>query len=192
MEISDIKARMTVLGIKQVQLANALNLSPDQISKSFSGIRRFTAAEMDIIRAMLAETPPITLDGALPTRGVPIIGSVAAGNWREAIEKPLGHVPMPAADMPPNAVALRIEGDSMDLLVKDGGTIIFDPDDKSLYPDRYYVVVNGGGEATFKQFRADPARLVPCSTNPAHREMIIGGGDDFQIVGRVIWYAGRL
>ena len=55
--------------------------------------------------------------------------------------------------------------------------------------DVLYVV---DGEATFKQFKADPARFVPCSTNPAHREIRIGSGQAFELLGRVIWKASRM
>ena len=187
----EIKADMKAKGIKQVHLANALGLTPDQISKSFAGLRRFTAAEMDVIRGMLANTAGGDVQGALPTREIPIVGIVPGGNWREAIQQPLGSIPMPADDIPPEARALRVVGDSMDKLVGDGGTVIFIPNDRDLYPDRYYVVINAEGETTFKQFKADPARLVPCSNNPKHRDIMMGDGN-FEIVGRIEWYAGRL
>jgi repressor LexA len=53
-------------------------------------------------------------------------------------------------------------------------------------------VVMVDGEATFKQFKADPARFVPCSTNPAHQDIRIGSGQAFELVGRVIWKASRM
>jgi repressor LexA len=101
-------------------------------------------------------------------------------------------MPAPSPDLPLNACALDVEGDSMDLIVPDGGRIIFDPDDRALFPKRFYVVLNGAGETTFKRFFADPARLEPCSTNPAHKVIVLGDGEPFTIVGRVIWQASRM
>lgn len=186
-----VMRRMRELGLKQVDLANALGMNnPNKISKTFSGERQFKIPEMDILRGLLAETPAPPLPGTSATRRVPVIGSVAAGNWREAIQQPLGTIEIPADD-PDDAVGLKVIGDSMNKIVGDGGTAIFSPSDRSLYPDRYYVVLNGDGETTFKQFKADPARLVPASTNPEHKEILIEDGG-FQIVGRVIGYHGRL
>lgn len=136
-------------------------------------------------------------DPELPGRGngaqlgsIPIVGAVQGGNWREAVKRSAASMPRPDPSVPPEAFALRVTGDSMDELVEDGGTVIVDPQDKDLFPGRYYVVMNGDGETTFKRFMADPARLVPCSTNPVHKEIPIGSR--FEIVGRVIWRASRM
>lgn len=171
----------------QVKLAELIGIEANKVSKILSGERKVTVAEMDVIRAVLCDDSPATP----PLRAIPIIGQVAAGNWREAVEHTASYMPQPDPSTPPRAFALRVTGDSMDHYVDDGGTVIVDPDDKALYPGRFYVIINGDGETTFKQFQADPARLVPCSSNPAHQEILIGGGS-FDVVGRVIWRASRM
>lgn len=178
-----VKRRMREKGLKQVDLANALGVLPNKITKAFYGERQFKLAEMDILRALLAEDDAPPPPGK-PTVKIPVVGDVPGGNWREARQNPIGHI-TPPDDTPPNALALRVTGDSMDKFVRDGGYVIFDPDDRSLFPGLLYVVMNGDGETTFKQFLADPARLEPCSNNPEHKAIIIGDGT-FQIVGRVI------
>lgn len=189
MELPEIKERMARKGLRQVDLVNATGLTPTKVSLALKGERQFKYAEMVVIEAMLADAPgPIEQAGA---RGLPIIGEVPGGNWKEAIQRPLGWMPSPDPSLPANSWALRVSGDSMDRYVDDGGTVIVDPDDKALYPGRFYVILNGEGETTFKQFQHDPARLVPCSTNPDHKEMLIGE-EGFQIVGRVIWRASRM
>lgn len=184
MTIDEIKAAMKAKGMTQIQLANAMGLNnPNKISLSLAGKRQIKAREMEQIKAILAPAATAETAGS-PTRRIPVIGYVAAGNWREAIQQSMQSLPVPE-DTPPNAVALRIVGDSMNKFVQDGADVIFDPDDRSLFPGRLYVVLNAEGEATFKQFLADPARFEPCSTNPKHKPIIIGD-DSFQIVGRVI------
>lgn len=186
-----VKRRMQEKGLRQVDLANAIGANnPNKISKAFSGERQFKVHEMDILRSLLAEDPPSEVVGSA-VREVPVIGSVSAGSWREAIQRPMGSIYMKSSETPPNAVALDVDGDSMNLVIKDAQTVVFDPDDKSLFPDKYYVIMNVDGDTTFKQFKVDPARLVPCSSNPLHKEIMIGQGD-FEIVGRVIAYYGRL
>lgn len=184
-----LRALMKEQGKRQVDLANLLGIDPTAVSKIFKGIRAIQHREMPVIRAWLGQSEPVALPASA---AIPIIGQVAAGNWREAVSDPIGSLPSPDRSIASEAFGLRVEGDSMNKIVDDGGTVIVDPSDKALYPNRYYVVLNESGETTFKQFALDPARLLPCSTNPEHREIVIGDGSQFSIVGRVIWQASRL
>jgi repressor LexA len=193
MDIDIIKARMEAVGLKGKDLAEGIGISPDKVSKSLKGTRAFKADEVDSIRELLRINDPIPV--APHGRTIPILGMVSAGRWQEAIaaEKPGGGERMPVFDphTPKNAFAVHVSGDSMDRIVEDGGTIIVDPDDRALYPKRYYIVRNGHGDTTFKQYLDEPARLRPCSTNPAHRDILIGE-EAFEIVGRVIWRGSRM
>lgn len=187
MELGEIKDRMRERGLTQADVGAQLGLTQVQMSKSLSGTRRFTVPEMDRLRHILTDDAP---DRA-PLRSIPVIGMVVAGNWREAIQQARDVMPAPDPRLPKRAFGLEVVGDSMDLLVEEGGFVVVDPDDRALFPDRYYVILNAEGEATFKQFKADPARLVPCSTNPIHREISIGG-EPFEVIGRVVWRSSRL
>lgn len=170
--------------MSQAELARRIGLDQNKLNKSLTGKRRITVAEMEAIRVALGTAQPIA-------RSIPVIGQVAAGNWKAALQHPIDAMPSPDPAIPPHAFALRVVGDSMDLLVNDGGTVIIDPDDRVLFSNRFYVILNGEGEATFKQFKADPARLVPCSSNSEHREILLNG-EPFEVVGRIIWRASRM
>lgn len=119
---------------------------------------------------------PITL--------VPLIGTIAAGNWREAIQDPIEMIP--ASGVGPNSFALRPEGDSMDRLVGDGAIVIVDPDQLDLLEGKLYAMMNGEGETTFKRYRNDPPRLEPVSNNPDHKAIPLGR-EPFTVIGRVVW-----
>lgn len=130
----------------------------------------------------------------LPARMVPVLGKIAAGNWREAIESgnldaPVGYIPAPYGST--NAYALQPDGDSMDLVVPDGGIIIIDPEQIELRDGNIYAVMNDDAEATFKRFKADPPRLEPCSSNPVHQPIALGR-EPFRVLGRVIWQGSPL
>ena len=58
------------------------------------------------------------------------------------------------------------------------------PDDFELRDGKFYAVMKDG-ETTFKRFRANPARLEPCSSNPAHGAIAIGR-EPFTVIGRVV------
>jgi repressor LexA len=184
MDPEDILQLLDQRGMSQSELARRIGLEQNKLNKSLNGKRRITTQEMSAIREVLGAAEPVS-------RSIPVIGQVAAGNWREAVHHPIDALPSPDPHIPARAFALRVMGDSMDLLVDDGATIIVDPEDKVLFNDRYYVVLNSDGEATFKQFKADPARLTPCSSNRAHREILLGG-EPFEVVGRIIWRASRM
>jgi repressor LexA len=181
-----IKARMAERGLKQVDVANLLGIGPEKVSLSLAGRRRFTVGEMDRLRQILSADAPAEQPAA---RTIPVIGQVAAGAWREAVQTTTATMPSPDPNIAGNAFALDIVGDSMDKVVQDGGRVIVEPDDKALFPKRLFVVLNDQGETTFKRFQADPARLDPCSSNPKHKPIMIGSGEGFTVVGRVTWIA---
>jgi repressor LexA len=167
---------------RQAAVARALGLEADKVNKSVRGTREWSAREVDAIRAMMrAELE----QSAEPVRFIPLLGNVPAGSFREAVKNARGHIPVPAGSVAANAYALYPEGDSMDLVITPGSMIILDPDDRDLYPGRLYVIQNQSGETTFKKYEADPARLVPCSSNPAHKDIVIGR-EPFDVLARVV------
>lgn len=184
MDIHEIRARMKERNYNQGDLANLLGIDPTAISKRLTGKRPFKHDEMMKVEAWLGYEGSDPELPATNVRIIPIIGLVAAGTMKEALQQPLGDMPVPAST-PNGAIALRVDGDSMDLEIEDGGTVIVDRDDRTLFPGRLYVVVNDEGEATFKQFESDPARLIPRSTNPSHTTIFIGDGTMFKVFGRV-------
>lgn len=144
------------------------------------------------IAAALGVKPIDLIGGApdvMPIRMVPLVGKIAAGNWSEAIEDPIGTVPAPVGG--PNAFALRPDGDSMDLIVGPDSYIVVDPDEFELRDGKVYAMKNGDGETTFKRFRAEPPRLEPCSSNPEHKPIPFGR-EPLTTIGRVVWQGSEL
>jgi SOS-response transcriptional repressor LexA len=183
MDANDIKLELRRRNMSQRDLAEAVGMSEDRLSKSLAGRRMFRLDEMDAIRAELA---PADTRNRIPT--IPLLGKVPAGKPQEAIEYLIRHISAPDPDTPPNAYALVVSGNSMNLVVNDGTILIIDPDDKSLWPGRRYVVeTEADHKATFKEFQADPARLVPLSSDDEHKDILLGS-EPIVILGRVIGY----
>lgn len=122
-------------------------------------------------------------------RVVPLIGEIAAGNWQEAVEMTTERQAVPADLRGKSLFALRPRGDSMNKVVAEGGFIVVDPSQTELIDGKFYAVMNGEGETTFKQFSTDPLQLQPCSTNPEHKPIAVGS-EPFTVVGRVV-YSGQ-
>ncbi|MDV3479859.1 LexA family protein [Sphingobium yanoikuyae] len=185
--LAELKLQVAEKRFTQKALADHLGIAPPRIAEMLQGQRRIQPHELPKLvdwLGMQEDRPPAA-------RPIPLLGEVPGGNWREAVRQSRRSIPSPDPSMPSSAYALRVVGDSMDLHVPDGAMIIVDPADLDLWPGRFYVVQNADGETTFKQYQESPARLVPCSSDPSHREMPISGGD-FRVVGRVIWRASRM
>jgi repressor LexA len=168
-------------------LAGAIGLDENKLSKSLGGTRRFQASELAAIEREFAP-----LDQASPLRKIPLLGKVPAGRPTPAEQRDGRWIAVSDPETPPNAYALTPEGDSMDLVVPRGValTLIIDPDDKALWPGRRYVVQTEDGRTTFKEFQADPARLVPCSSNDEHQDIMLGD-EPVLVLGRVWSYTLR-
>lgn len=183
MNTDQIKLELRRRNLSQRDLAEAVGMSENHLSKSLAGKRQFKLSEMDAIRA---ELTPEDVAARIPT--IPLLGKVPAGKPQEALEYLVRHISAPDPETPPNAYALIVSGNSMNLVVPDGTVIVIDPDDKALWPGRRYVVgTEDEHRTTFKEFQADPARLVPVSSDDEHKDMLLGA-EPIVILGRVIGY----
>lgn len=180
MDIETLKKLMKEHGETQAGMARMLGITPDKFSKTLSGTRQLKLEEANKLASYFGSSES-NLDQV--TSLLPIIGLVSAGSWREAVEHARGYMPSPDKTLSRDAFVVQVEGDSMDLVAKEGDGIIVDPRDLDLMHGRYYIIRNGEGETTFKRYMDNPARLEPCSTNPLH-EPIYPGRDSFTVVGR--------
>lgn len=173
---------MEELGAKMVPPVHFTTIAKIERSQ-----RRLTSEMLSAIAEALDVDPRELIDqvpAMLPVRSIPIVGKIAAGNWREAVQDPQGHIAIPIGGA--NAFALEPEGDSMDKVVKGGRVlVIVDPDRLDLRDGLLYAIMNNEGETTFKQFRSEPPRLEPLSNNPAHVAIPLGR-EPFTVIGEVV------
>lgn len=178
MDIDQLKALMKEHGETQAGLARLLKITPDKLSKTLSGKRSLRLEEANILSAYFGLDKPKEAPVMLP-----IVGLVSAGAWAEGFENIMGYMPSPDKSLSRDSFVVIVEGDSMDLVAKPGEGIVVDPRECDLVSGRYYVVRNGEGETTFKQYKDNPSRLEPCSTNSEHKT-IYPGREQFTVVGR--------
>lgn len=173
--------------VQPSQIAELLNIPRSRVTEMRNRKRRVQQQEMPILVEFLkmGEAAAVLPEGAIPVTGIPHLGEVPAGPWREAIKSSSRYIPAPQPGMPDSAYALTVTGNSMDKVAHDGATIIIDPEDRDLFDRWFYVIRNGDGEVTFKQYRENPARLVPCSNDPAH-QVIPVASREYEVIGRVI------
>lgn len=130
-----------------------------------------------------------------PTVEVPLYGTIAAGWGDEPIETDETYPLMvPLRDRYPHAFMLRVRGNSMDKVIKDGMLALIDPDSELHENDIVAAFINGN-EATLKRYvpLANGIMLSPDSFDPTYKEEIIDFADPAQdpwkIVGKLVWFA---
>lgn len=163
----------------QADISRLLEITPDKVSKMLAGKRRLKLEEANKLARYFGT---VSNEDDLATL-LPVVGLISAGSWREGFEQVRGYMPSPDKSLSRDAFVVIVEGDSMDLIAKEGDGIIVDPRDLDLLPGRYYIIRNSDGETTFKRYMDNPARLEPCSSNPVH-QTIFPGRDEFTVVGR--------
>ncbi len=178
MDVETLKRLMNERGETQAGIARLLGIAPDKMSKTMAGKRELKLSEANTLRRYFG------LDATENSATMlPVVGLISAGAWREGFETIMGYMPSPDRALSADAFVVIVEGDSMDKVAEEGEGIIIEPRDRELVSGRYYVVRNGDGETTFKQYRENPARLEPCSNNPEHKAIMLGV-DEFTVVGR--------
>lgn len=181
-----IKELRNAASLTQDQLAKLAGTTKNQLIKLESGGRRLSdhwAQRLAPHLGVQAYELFMPENAQTPLRFVPLVGTISCGNWQDAVEQPEGHVPAISKGM--NVFALRAQGDSMDKLIEPDGYVYVDPDDTDLIDGKIYAVINEAGESSAKQYRANPARLAPCSNNPEHKETVVGS-DPFTVIGRIM------
>lgn len=128
----------------------------------------------------------IRIAGRTATRTLPVIGTVAAGPLREALEEAEDSIQLDAALVrDEGAFVLRVSGDSMiDVHIINGDLAVVRP--QSTADNGDIVVALLGGEATLKRFfrQGDQIRLQP---ENSRLEPIILTSDsgDLRLLGKV-------
>jgi SOS-response transcriptional repressor LexA len=188
--LAELRVQVASRKFTQKSLSDHLRIAPARVTEVLKGERRIQQDEMPKVAEWLGMSEISVeeahiLEGAIPITSIPLLGEVPGGPWREAVHSCHNYIPAPQPGIPKSAYALKVSGDSMDKVVRDGATIIIDPEDRDLFDKWLYVVRNDDGEVTFKQYRENPARLVPCSKNPDHKITPVSDRD-YDIIGRVI------
>jgi repressor LexA len=117
-------------------------------------------------------------------RMLPLIGRVAAGPPREALQDIESSIPVPDDWVQgiPDAFLLRVAGESMAPAIQPGDLVVVRPQARADNGDVVVAVIYG--EATVKTFRRVGDRVVLIAENPDYQDIEVN--DDFLINGKVI------
>ena len=202
--LSNVRRLIQEKGLKLKDLAQMLNKSAAQVS-SFAGegahknigdqIAREIELALDLPRGYLDS--PHDNAGINGTnigaagRKLPVIGSIAAGAWCEAVDsfdtnnaEEWIEAPGPVG---PNAFILRVEGISMEPLFMEGDKVVIDPAREAL-PGHYVAARRASDQGvTLKQLRQEGSEHYLYAVNPDWQERIIRLTEEWHICGRARW-----
>jgi phage repressor protein C with HTH and peptisase S24 domain len=161
-------------------------------TESLAKIMQATGASLDEFVSMLAgETANGARRAAGRAFGIPLLGfaQAGAGGYFDDAGFPVGHgwdlIEFPAG-VPEGSYALKVQGDSMLPLYRDGDVLIVQPDAGIRRGDRV-VVKTTGGEVMAKILARRNAQIVELtSVNPDHPDRSVPVGE-VEWLARILW-----
>ncbi len=119
---------------------------------------------------------------------VPIYEEVSAGEGREIFGEEIGTVLVPRRLGRKSVVAIKVRGNSMEPALVDGSIIGVDTDQKELRHGKIYVLyIPYKGAVVKRIFFSEEGRIMAKSDNMEYPDLILDGGENVHVVGRVIW-----
>jgi repressor LexA len=123
--------------------------------------------------------------GGFNTQPVPYYGRIHAGEPALLPENRESYITLDRRFLPsPTAFFLRVKGDSMvGKCIADGDYVLVNPDPRAQEGD--IVAARLGAEATVKTYTLRDGKVVLRAANPNERDITVGVGDDFTVLGVV-------
>lgn len=181
--------------LSQTKLAKSAKVSQQLISRLESGIDLTTKKLPEIARALGVSVYDLDENYA-PEDGTgvisaPLISWVSAGAFRKP-EVPVSDLSSSdkaftlGLDPEGEWIALKVEGDSMDLISPPESIVFVNLKDRRLVANACYVIADEEGGSTYKRYRPDPARWEPVSANKKdHDTFYVKGDRGPRVIGRV-------
>lgn len=128
-DMSNLKRYREKAGLSQTALAERVGTTQPQILRLESGARKLTKEWAQRIAPALQTTPEVLLFGEGISRGMPVMGHIEAGQFRDislldqSDERPTISVSRDERFPDSDQYALQVSGDSMDQLFPDGSYV---------------------------------------------------------------------
>lgn len=188
--------------LSQQALAELARTSQPQIKRLEAGERKLSKEWAERLAPHLGVTPELLMFEKQPQEqldiiGLPVMGIIRAGDWRDIsildteTEPEVIHVARDPRYPHARQYALLVSGDSMDQKFPDGSYVICADFGETglhlksgmiLHIERHLAGMQLV-ETTLKEVRLERGRkiLVPRSSNPAHKPVVMDGGEDTEI-----------
>ena len=181
------------------EIGTAVNLSSSStVHAHLKALEEQGQIQRDAVLTRAIKVVATTLSGARPQGknivNVPIIGTVAAGKPRLAMEDVEDVFPLPQDFATGESFMLQVKGDSMiEDGIHEGDYVVVrrqqSADNGETVVAMVYDEASGGSEATVKRFFKERARI---RLQPANKRMKPMYFDDVQIAGKVVGLVRRM
>lgn len=195
-------------GLTQEELGKYIGVKKAAIMKYEKGnVKNMKRSSIEILSKLFNVTPSylmcldenennIKIQDVIKPQKVPVLGKISAGLPLYADEQLDGYMMAPETIIKEGIeyFYLRVQGDSMNTKFNDGDLVLVQKQDTLENGEIGAIRVNGF-DATVKRFKTqgDLIILEPMSTNPIHTVQIYNPKDvDIKIIGKVIWYMGKI
>lgn len=205
-----VRDRLREKGLKQRQLGEHLGLDQDKISKSLSGVRRFTADEALAIKEFLggdtSDDPELVFEGDEAPNGKRLVAvydvSASAGGGAIADAEDLAAYSLA---FPPNYLKkltrsnaqnlsiISVKGDSMFPTLLDDDLVMLDVSKRDLNYDGLFVLRYGENllvKRIARSARREHIKIISDNRDLYPPEDVHVG--EVEVVGKVIWKGGKV
>lgn len=203
--VARIRYLITKMGLRQGSFAARIGIDPGNFSKTLTGVSPVTAglvnrivADIGVSKSWLTEgrglpfdivprTETIELDVPVAIgqqRGVPVYDiDVTAGMQELSMmltdDRIIGHLDLP--QLRKDATVVRVSGDSMTPVIKDGAFVAIHPinDTRYIYWGQIYVIVMEDYRMVkyLRRHPSDPGTVILHSANPDYDDMEVSRTD---------------
>ena len=198
-----ITDRLAVTGRRQGDLARALGISEDKLSKSMTGKRQLTATEREKAMEVLLSPPAPDSDEAepfgsgqrfaeIPRYDVQLSGGAGASIFAS---RPLDHIPFTqeflrrrlGRENTRGLVMFEARGDSMEPIISDGDLVLVDTERTAITGTISAFRIDN--EAFIKRLQRTARGIMAVSDNGAYPPFEIGPSEmqNFALIGQVRW-----
>lgn len=187
------------MGVKQLDLAKAINVSQATMSEYESGRYEPDVRALRAIADFFGVTVDYVIGGERISKSkgirIPVYGDVAAGLPIEATENIVDYEEIDAALAASGEFfGLRIRGSSMEPRIREGDVVIVRKQEDADTGDTVIVLVNGD-KATCKRIKKEPSGISLIPNNPAYDIRFFSTQEieslPVTIIGKVIELRGK-
>ena len=178
-------------GLNQLDAATQLGISRPTCARIVEQAHKKVAEAITLGKAIRIEGGAFALlKNLMRYQLIPIIDYTQAGEWREVIDtyQPgQGSDEVPVSSDRSDLIALRVKGNSMEPLIRNGQVVVVDPHRRPNNGD--IVIAVKEGQSTIKRLhRVDDTTIILEPLNPAFEKIVLTRQDaeDLRIVGVVI------
>ena len=177
-------------GLTQTQVADEFDISQSYYAAMERGAAPISLKKLEQLAVVLKCSVPELLSYPSYGNHIPLIDWVSAGAFKDLITSQVEGDTILYNGNAQGKFATRVSGNSMNKVAPEGAILIVDVNRRELIDGKYFIFGNDvTGENTFKMFKNEPKRLVPCSHDDGYETIRmdrINDGEKWSVKGQVV------